>query len=283
MIGFSFDFQMHLILKNIFILIIFFSAVPVSAVSTANVLQAGATIVTTSGGGSTGSPGRHSDEEHLSSSPVNGHSSPQQQSQPLNVKIEKNHLIVTTTNGDSVNNGQPTSGQQPNQSQQTIIVTTGQPGNQNNQLNTQNGQTVLHGAEVHIKTEPITHSAAAIAATVLQQQQQQNDRIKTESMSATTTAVLQHPNEVHIKTEPIDSLPPLASPAQMVDVISANVDHSRELEPSPPATVISLAPAQPYPPNGPTQLTFATPTYDITGNGQYAVQVIYFELKLIFY
>lgn len=202
---------------------------------------------------------------------MNGHSSPQQSQA---IKIEKNHLIVTT-NGDSGNNGQSTPGQQSNQSQQTIIVTTGQSGNQNNQLNTQNGQTVLHGAEVHIKTEPITHSATAtIAATVLQQQQQQNDRIKTEPMS---TTVLQHSNEVHIKTEPIDSLPPLASPAQMVDVISANVDHSRELEPSPPATVISLAPAQPYPPNGPTQLTFATPTYDITGNGQYAVQVMYFE------
>ena len=123
---------------------------------------------------------------------------------------------------------------------QTIIVTTSGESGQTNL--TQNGQAVLHSNDVHIKTEPLNQ-----------------------------TTVL-HPNEVHIKSEPLDPLPPLASPAQMIDGIPAGVDRSRELEPSPPATVISLAPAQPYPPNA-AQLTFATPTYDLSGAGQYAVQV----------
>ncbi|CAG2110231.1 unnamed protein product [Medioppia subpectinata] len=85
------------------------------------------------------------------------------------------------------------------------------------------------------------------------------------------TSVLHH-NEVHIKSEPLDPLPPVASPVQMVDVIASGVDRNRDLEPSPPATVISLAPAQPYQP-GTTQLTFAAPTYDIATTGQYTVQV----------
>lgn len=94
-----------------------------------------------------------------------------------------------------------------------------------------------------------------------------NDHQLTQS---TDSSVL--PNEVHIKTEPLDPMPPLASPATMVDVVASGVDRNRDLEPSPPATVISLAPAQPYPP-GTTQLTFAAPTYDIAGTGQYTVQV----------
>lgn len=81
-----------------------------------------------------------------------------------------------------------------------------------------------------------------------------------------------HHNDVHIKSEPLDPLPPVASPVTMVDVIATGVDRSRDLEPSPPATVISLAPAQPYQP-GTTQLTFAAPAYDIGGTGQYTVQV----------
>lgn len=126
---------------------------------------------------------------------------------------------------------------------QTILVTSSLDGS----TTTSNGQAVLHGNEVHIKSEP--------QATVL------------------------HPNEVHIKSEPLDPLPPLASPAQMIDVLPAGVvDRSRELEQSPPATVISLAPAQPYPPNSATQLTFA-PTYDLSG-GQYSVQVRPFAFTL---
>lgn len=121
---------------------------------------------------------------------------------------------------------------------QAILVTSSDG---TSSLSAPNGQTVLHSGDVHIKSEPLTQ------ATVL------------------------HPSEVHIKSEPLDPLPPLASPAQMVDVLSAGVDRTRELEPSPPATVISLAPAQPYPPSA-TQLTFA-PTYDLSGTGQYAVQV----------
>ncbi|CAG2173733.1 unnamed protein product, partial [Oppiella nova] len=85
--------------------------------------------------------------------------------------------------------------------------------------------------------------------------------------------VLHHnDDEVHIKSEPLDPLPPVASPVQMVDVIANGVDRSRDLEPSPPATVISLAPAQPYQ-SAATQLTFAAPTYDIAETGPYTVQV----------
>ncbi|XP_015787180.1 protein grainyhead isoform X1 [Tetranychus urticae] len=79
---------------------------------------------------------------------------------------------------------------------------------------------------------------------------------------------------VNIKEEPLDSsMPPLASPATVVNVATCNnnsASKTRELEPSPPATVISLAPAQPYPG---TQLTFAAPAYDIEPNGAYTVQV----------
>ena len=85
------------------------------------------------------------------------------------------------------------------------------------------------------------------------------------------------PHEIYIKAEPLDPMPPLASPANAMDVITSGVttvssaEKMRELEQgSPPATVISLAPAQPYPR---TQLTFATPAYDIAGSGQYTVQV----------
>jgi hypothetical protein len=83
----------------------------------------------------------------------------------------------------------------------------------------------------------------------------------------TNNSSVLHHNEVHIKSEPLDPLPPLASPA-MVEVISGGVDRNRDLEPSPPATVISLTPAQPYP------LTFSAPIYDIGGTGQYTVQVL---------
>lgn len=92
-----------------------------------------------------------------------------------------------------------------------------------------------------------------------------------ETISGNNTTVLHH-NDVHIKSEPLDPLPPAASPVTMVDVIATGIDRSRDLEPSPPATVISLAPAQPYQP-GTAQLTFAAPAYDISGTGQYTVQV----------
>ncbi|XP_075586404.1 grainy head isoform X7 [Dermatophagoides farinae] len=264
---------------------------------------------------------QHNDDDHRQQqqqqelSSLNGHNNNNNiqspQSSPLIVKLEqaKNHLIVTAA-GNSLSsdnsglvvnqNGTVTiagSGGQQQESQptttnnngqsQTIIVTT-TPSQQHSQQQLQNGQqrttaSVLHGTElVHIKTEP-----TSTTGTILQQT---NDNsvvhIKPESTTASTatTTVLQHVNEVvHIKNEPLDTLPPLSSPGQMVDVISANnVDHSRELEPSPPATVISLAPAQPYPPNNnnnnnnnatPTQLTFATSAYDLSGNGQYALQV----------
>ena len=85
------------------------------------------------------------------------------------------------------------------------------------------------------------------------------------------------PHEIYIKAEPLDPMPPLASPATAMDVVTSGVtsvssaEKMRELEGSPPATVISLAPAQPYPR---AQLTFATPAYDISGSGgQYTVQV----------
>lgn len=86
------------------------------------------------------------------------------------------------------------------------------------------------------------------------------------------------PHEIYIKAEPLDPMPPLASPANAMDVATSGVttvstaDKMRELEGSPPATVISLAPAQPYP-RATAQLTFATPAYDISGSGQYTVQV----------
>lgn len=85
------------------------------------------------------------------------------------------------------------------------------------------------------------------------------------------------PHEIYIKAEPMDPMPPLASPANAMDVVTSvgvttvsSAEKMRELEGSPPATVISLAPAQPYPR---AQLTFATPAYDISGSGQYTVQV----------
>lgn len=86
------------------------------------------------------------------------------------------------------------------------------------------------------------------------------------------------PHEIYIKTEPLDPMPPLASPATVMDAVStAAVSSSdknmRDMEASPPATVISLAPAQPYPRGA--QLTFATPAYDLTSTGQYTVQVLY--------
>lgn len=91
---------------------------------------------------------------------------------------------------------------------------------------------------------------------------------------ALNNAVLQ-PHEIYIKTEPLDPMPPLASPATGVEVVAAGAvpvstnDKCRDMEGSPPATVISLAPAQPYPRGA--QLTFATPAYDISSNGQYTV------------
>ena len=238
-----------------------YSAVPVSAVSTANVLQ-NATIVATSGS-LTSSPNQHSDEDQLSNtSPVNGHNSPQNPNGKLG---KKSHLIVTS--GDNlVTNGDSTS--------QAIIVTT----NQNNPLAVRNGQALLHSNEVHIKSEPIDQTSVLHPSevhikneplTLTSVLHPSEVHIKNEPLTPTTVL---HANEVHLKAEQIDSLPPLASPAQMVDVIPAGVDRSRELEPSPPATVISLAPAQPYTPNG-TQLTFATPGYDLSGTGQYSVQV----------
>jgi len=84
-------------------------------------------------------------------------------------------------------------------------------------------------------------------------------------------------SSISVKEEPIDSMPPLASPATVVNVVSSanckgdDKQQQRDLEPSPPATVISLAPAQPYPTD--TQLTFAAPPYDIEASGPYTVQV----------
>ena len=170
----------------------------------------------------------------LASSP-NRHSDEEQLSNPLNGHTSpQNNLKIEKNNHLIVTSADNGLANGNNNSGQTIIVTSDASQN----LTTQNGQAVLHSNDVHIKSESIQQ------ATVL------------------------HPNEVHIKSEPLDPLPPLASPAQMIDV-----DRTRELEPSPPATVISLAPAQPYPPNATTQLTFATPTYDLSGTGQYAVQV----------
>lgn len=282
-----------------------YSAVPVSAVNTAEVLQ-NATIVATSGPlTSPSSNHRQSDEEQLSTtSPISVHRHGHGNS-PTNhhtsVKLDnKNHLIVTTASDGSLVTATSTSNSDgtittTNNNGQTIIVATSQPPqqsqgqgnpNQSNQLTQQNGQSLLHTSslnntnsnEVHIKTESIGRSITTILHRndlhhqQIKNEQQINSQKQSQQNANDSTAVL-HTNEVHIKTEPIDSLPPLASPAQMVDVIPANVDHSRELEPSPPATVISLAPAQPYPSNAQTQLTFATPTYDLTANGQYAVQV----------
>ncbi|UXI16910.1 Serine threonine protein kinase-related domain containing protein [Sarcoptes scabiei] len=285
--------------------VISYCAVPVSAVNTAEVLQ-NATIVATSGPlTSPSSNHRQSDEEQLSTtSPISVHRHGHGNS-PTNhhtsVKLDnKNHLIVTTASDGSLVTATSTSNSDgtittTNNNGQTIIVATSQPPqqsqgqgnpNQSNQLTQQNGQSLLHTSslnntnsnEVHIKTESIGRSITTILHRndlhhqQIKNEQQINSQKQSQQNANDSTAVL-HTNEVHIKTEPIDSLPPLASPAQMVDVIPANVDHSRELEPSPPATVISLAPAQPYPSNAQTQLTFATPTYDLTANGQYAVQV----------
>lgn len=80
------------------------------------------------------------------------------------------------------------------------------------------------------------------------------------------------------KQSPLDPMPPLAT---VVDVVNSNgtvvtADKVRaDEDSSPPATVISLAPAQPYSAAGTTQLTFAAPAYDLaTHNGQqYTVQV----------
>ncbi|XP_017488916.1 PREDICTED: protein grainyhead-like, partial [Rhagoletis zephyria] len=245
-------------------------AVPVS-VSAADVLQ-NATIVaaTTSGSSLASSPNRHSDEETKftsnNTSPLNGHSSPQQSAKlggsggadgknNGHQQQQQQQLIVSSAADSLVTNGD---------GQQTILVTSSLDGSVvTTSTITSNGQPVhqqqqqqQQHTEVHIKSEHLPQH---------QQQQQQQ--------SAT---VLSHPGEsglVHIKSEPLDPLPPLASPAQMVDVLPAGVvDRSRELQQSPPATVISLAPAQPYPPNSATQLTFAPTTYDLSG-GQYSVQV----------
>lgn len=91
------------------------------------------------------------------------------------------------------------------------------------------------------------------------------------------SAVLQ-PHEIYIKAEPLDPMPPLASPATGLETVSTSTasvssgDKMRDMGASPPATVISLAPAQPYP-RAATQLTFAAPAYDLSGGGQYTVQV----------
>jgi hypothetical protein len=62
------------------------------------------------------------------------------------------------------------------------------------------------------------------------------------------------PHEIYIKAEPMDPMPPLASPMQ----------NPREMEDSPPATLISLTPAQ--------------PAYDVNGGGQYNGHVVYLTM-----
>lgn len=205
------------------------------SVSAADVLQ-NATIVATSGS-LTSSPNRHSDEEKFSTgSPLNGHSSPQS----ANKHGEKNNSHQQQQQHQLIVSSAESL--VSNGDGQTILVTSSLDGS----TTTTNGQAV-HGNDVRIKS------------------------IKSEPQ-----ATVLHANEVHIKSEPLDPLPPLASPAQMIDVLPAGVvDRSRELEQSPPATVISLAPAQPYPPNSASQLTFAPTTYDLSG-GQYSVQVCHF-------
>ncbi|XP_054152988.1 protein grainyhead-like [Oppia nitens] len=194
------------------------SAVPVTAVNTAE-LVANATIVTANSSPNGSSSAQQSDEEHHlgHSSPINGNISPLRQQQ--HTPPEKTRQLIVSSSGAIMTNGDSTP--------QTIIVTSGDTNHNNNNINhhNNNNNTILHT------------------------------------------------NDVNIKSEPLDPLPPVASPVQMVDVIATGgVDRNRELEPSPPATVISLAPAQPYQP-GTTQLTFAAPAYDITGTGQYTVQV----------
>ncbi|XP_074604968.1 grainy head isoform X2 [Brevipalpus obovatus] len=126
-----------------------------------------------------------------------------------------------------------------------------------------------------LKNSSPKEDTLSVSQTVVQQQQQQSTNVVVNVSSGCSS--------ISVKEEPIDSMPPLASPATVVNVVSSGntkggngngVDdkqQQRDLEPSPPATVISLAPAQPYPSD--TQLTFAAPPYDLDSSGPYTVQV----------
>ncbi|KAI1287614.1 Protein grainyhead [Halotydeus destructor] len=124
--------------------------------------------------------------------------------------------------------------------------------------------TQLSQHEIYIKTEPLDPMPPLASPA--------------NEYATLSNARGQSHHEIYIKTEPLDPMPPLASPANVVDVVDANncvslADKCRnDQDGSPPATVISLAPAEPYL-RGATQLTFATPAYDLASNGQYTVQV----------
>ena len=242
--------------------------------------------VTASAAGADGSP-KHADEQqdpssvmHQSSPLNNGHSSPHDQDQ-------KRAQLNGGVHEDAVTSQQ----HQQQQSTTTIVLSDAK---EYVQLVNSTVLPVSHHEITYIKTEPhdsmpplssLDHdqkhslqNGQLQDISVAHQQQQQTIVLSDakEYAQLSNSAVLQQ-HEIYIKTEPLDPMPPLASPATVIDVVNANnvvslADKIREHDSSPPATVISLAPAQPYS-AGATQLTFATPAYDISHNGQYAVQV----------
>lgn len=134
-----------------------------------------------------------------------------------------------------------------------------------------------------IKTEPLDPMPPLASPVIVEQHHQPPQQPQDAIVAA---AVMHQTSPSDIKNEPLDPMPPLASPVTVVDGIAAVngvsvvslADKIREQDSSPPTTVISLAPAQPYSTAAtqltPAQLTFATPAYDIAAhNGQYTVQV----------
>lgn len=172
--------------------------------------------------------------------------------QQLNAHLHHGTMILTNGNGHQ---------QLPISSAQSIIVTTGGVDGGQQQQQQQ------FAKQIHIKNELLEQNTVT---QILQQQQSLSGdviHIKSDSNGGG--------NAMRVKSEPIDPLPPLASPAGQM-VMSAAATGNADADQSPPqSTVISLAPAQPYPSNGTgsTQLAFASPSYDLSGAGQYAVQV----------
>lgn len=195
--------------------------------------------------------------------------------------------------------------------QQLVVTNGGGGGDHNNTASTVStpGTIVVTETKEYLSSPDHASSPVKSAATAI---------LTTTTSSPTTTAnnnqpavvqTLNHASlvgqsyEIFIKAEPLDPMPPLASPATVMEhassVIDANgtstttavggisggtvvttvssAEKMRDMEASPPATVISLTPAQPYHPGRgvPTQLTFATTpaAYDIATSGPYTVQV----------
>jgi len=188
----------------------------------------------------------------------------------------------------------------PEDDKQQLVVTNGGGGDHNNTAPTVStpGTIVVTETKEYLSSPDHAASTSPVKSAIL----------TSPNTTGTDQPVVQTLNhalvgqsyEIFIKAEPLDPMPPLASPATVMEHASSVVDGNgtstttavggvtggtvvtvssaekmRDMEASPPATVISLTPAQPYhPARVPTQLTFATtPAYDISTSGPYTVQV----------